>query len=61
MAISKYENEEKTIVADPTYWKGWARLGAAHNALEKYSEVKTAFEQVLMLGPTTGAEVTRLD
>ena len=64
LALSKFQDAridaEKAVVADPEYWKGWARLGSAHKALEQYSDAKVAFERGLeVLGPGSGGEVTR--
>jgi tetratricopeptide (TPR) repeat protein len=66
LALSRHHDAridaEKSVAADPTYWKGWSRLGSAHKALEEYSEAKTAFERALRVqGLSTGAEITRRD
>jgi len=62
-ALSRYHaaliDAEQSVAADPTYWKGWSRLGAARKAVGEYSDAKTAYKEAQ--GGGKGAEATRRD
>lgn len=51
LCLSKYQDAladaQKAIKMDPSYWKGWSRLGLTFQHLGKLYDAKTALEQAV--------------
>ena len=49
--VRALKDAEKCIELDPTFVKGWARKGSAHQQMKEYHKALDAFQQGLKLEP----------